>query len=90
MDDFTRRTPVNAPAWEPHVGMDGLCQVFITYMHPNGRYVSDSVGLGRYLALLDAGQLKWQREDEERPEHNPAREEAQSYMAIEKARISEY
>lgn len=88
MDDFTRKAPVQAPAWEPTVGMDGRYQVFVIFMHASGRYVSDSVVMERYLALLDAGLLKWQQEKEERPEHNPVREEALSYMAMEKARIS--
>ena len=85
MDDFTRKLAMQAPAWEPHVGMDGKCQISVIYMHRGGRYVSDSVTLERYLELWDAGLLKWQREGQERPEHNPTRKEAQGYMAIEKA-----
>jgi hypothetical protein len=90
MDDLTREVPVQAPAWEPHIGMDGRYQVFVTYMHDNGRYVSGSVTLDRYLALFSAGSLKWQREGEERPEHNPSREEALSYTAIEKAKSPDW
>lgn len=86
MDDLTRELPVQTPAWEPHVGMDGRYQVSVIYMHASNRYVSDSVTLKRYLELFDAGLLKWQGEKEERPEHNPTREEARSYMAIEKAK----
>lgn len=88
MDDIPKTLiKLQTPQWEPRQGAGGTVEVFVIYMHDNGRYVSDAVPLARYIELFDAGRIKWQREGTERPEHNPSREMAVRELEKETERL---
>ena len=85
MDDNTKLD--QAPTgWEPHRGVDGKIQISVRYYDRNGRVASGGADLRRYLELLGAKALKWQRDKEPCPDYNPTRERAAELLREEDKR----
>ncbi|HEY4501494.1 MAG TPA: hypothetical protein VJJ20_00280 [Candidatus Paceibacterota bacterium] len=73
--------PEDVHAWVPELGANGQVEIYATFFHEIGRYVSESVTPQKYIGLWENGLLKFQQMGTPQPEGHPTRKEVEDFIA---------